>query len=224
MLLQPHDVILFQGDSITDAGRNRDVREPNQAAGLGGGYAHLAAATLHDEQPAMNLRFLNRGVSGNVVQQMLDRWRADCLDLRPDVLSVLLGINDTARPVQRHADADTVENFENKLRRCLDAARAANPALRLVLCEPFALKCGHVTDAWMDGLGARQNIVRALADDYGATFVPFQSLFDAMTADAPAAYWLPDGFHPSPGAHRRMAMMWVERVKRHTPTATHAEP
>lgn len=213
MLLRPHDHVLFQGDSITDAGRNFQKNEPNRANGLGGGYAHLAAATLHHEYIAMNLRFSNRGVAGNNVQQMLDRWEPDCLDVKPDVLSVLLGINDTIRAYKRKPDADTVENFDLKYRRCLDAARQANPELRLVLCEPFALIAGELTEPYLPGLEQRQRIVRKLAEDYGAVFVPFQALFDAMLDDAPAEYWVPDGVHPSPGAHLRMARLWVECVE-----------
>lgn len=212
MLLQPEDHILFQGDSITDAGRDFHKNEPNRANGLGGGYAHLVAATLHNEYIAMNLRFSNRGVAGNVVQQMLDRWQTDCLDIKPDVLSVLLGVNDTARPIKGKPGADTVENFDLKYRQCLDAARQVNPKLRIILCEPFLQVCAEVTEAYLPGLEARQQIVRKLAEDYDALFVPFQSLFDAMLDDAPAEYWLPDGVHPAPAAHYRMAAMWIDRV------------
>lgn len=212
MLIQPNDTVLFQGDSITDCNRDRDLAEANHPHALGRGYACFAAAMLLGDQPQMNLRIYNRGISGNVVQQMLDRWQADCLDIKPSLLSILLGINDTARPVQNQPDADTVENFDLKYRRCIDAAQQVNPKLRLVLCEPFALQCGNVTEAWKPGLEARQQIVRKLAVDYDAVFVPFQSLFDEMATQAPDTYWLPDGVHPNHGAHMRMARMWIDHV------------
>lgn len=127
-------------------------------------------------------------------------------------LSVLVGVNDTARPLERRRDADTIENFDLKYRRCLDLARDRNAELRLVICEPFALEVGRVTPDWRPGLTARQRIARKIAEDYRAVFVPFQQLFDAMAAEAPAEYWLPDGMHPTPGAHHRMARLWIEQV------------
>jgi lysophospholipase L1-like esterase len=93
-LIRPGETILFHGDSITDAGRKRDVSTANSNAGLGRGYAWLAAAQLLIDRPDANLKIFNRGISGNKVYQLAERWQADCLDLKPDVLSILIGVND----------------------------------------------------------------------------------------------------------------------------------
>jgi len=93
-LLKENGVVLFQGDSITDAGRNRKEQKPNNAGSFGGGYALMAAAALLAEMPEKNLTIYNRGISGNKVYQLAERWKEDCLDLKPDLLSILIGVND----------------------------------------------------------------------------------------------------------------------------------
>ena len=86
--------ILFQGDSITDAGRDRSRYYANDARGMGGGYVRLIATQLLAQHPADEIRCYNRGISGNKVHQLAARWQDDCLQLRPQVLSILIGVND----------------------------------------------------------------------------------------------------------------------------------
>src|SRR5256885_5630694 len=87
-------VVVFQGDSITDCGRNRTVADPNAPAALGSGYPLLVTAAALAAHSDRGLRFYNRGVSGNKVPDLQERWAVDALELQPDVLSILIGVND----------------------------------------------------------------------------------------------------------------------------------
>lgn len=204
MLFTAGQTILFQGDSITDAQRGRTpVQE------LGQGYAMMAAARLEAAYPELALNFLNRGVSGNRAKDLRARWQADCLDLRPDWVSILIGINDTWRRFDRH-DATPTEAYEADLRAVLEASRAAGQ--RLILCEPFVLPVPPDRAAWRTDLDPRIHAVRALAVEFGAVLVPFDGLFAAAACRRPAAFWAHDGVHPSLAGHALMAGAWLRAV------------
>lgn len=211
MPLQPRERILLIGDSITDAGRSRDVPHANDRPALGAGYAMLAAAELLAEQPGAALEIFNRGISGNRVTDLAERWRADCLDLRPTLLSVLIGVNDTWHGF-KHGVGVPLDEYERVYRDLLKQAVAELEPLRLVLCEPFVLRTGQVTDAWFPEFDQRREIVRKLADEFDAIFVPFQAMFDRACEQAPPSYWAGDGVHPTLAGHRRMSRLWVEKV------------
>lgn len=201
--------LLFQGDSITDAGRNRENANANQIIPLGSGYAGLIAASLLSRRPSDGLEIFNRGISGNRVTDLLARWRPDAIHLRPDWLSILIGVNDCWH--QQTIDKGTpLELFADVYRLLLEATVRELPDVRLVLCEPFALVCGAFQPEWMGDLSARAATTRKLAEEFGAVFVPFQSLFDALAKEAPAPYWLYDGVHPTPAGHQRMAELWLK--------------
>lgn len=206
-------VILFQGDSITDAQRDRTVTEANIRQAMGSGYAQHTASALLLDHCDKNLQIYNRGNGGNIVQQLEERWDEDCLQLRPDLLSVLIGINDSARAFSPDPTGHTPADFDQCLRRLLDQARQQNPALRLVICEPFFYPIREEQNAWQDGFEQRRAATKAIATDFDAAFVPFQSLFEELYQLAPAAYWLPDGVHPTLPAHRRMADLWLKIVQ-----------
>jgi len=208
-MIRNGDLILFQGDSITDAGRARDIAQPN--AGLGTGYAFLAASRLLASRPADDLRFLNRANSGNRIVDLYARWREDALNLRPNLISILIGINDTWHEFTRQAGV-ALPKFERLYRQLLTETREALPEVRLVLCEPFALPCGVVTREWMPDVEARQAVTRKLATEFSATHVEFQKLFDRAQAHAPAAYWAADGVHPTHAGHQRMADEWLSAL------------
>jgi lysophospholipase L1-like esterase len=201
--------VLFQGDSITDAGRPRDVTEPNK--GLGHGYALMAAARLLASQPADELKCLNYGISGNRVVDLYARWKEHALILKPDLISILIGINDTWHEFSRGTGV-AIEKYETIYRMLLRETKDALPGVKFVLCEPFYLLCGAVTEAWAPDVQARQAVVRALAEEFDAILVPFQQLFDDAAQDAPIAYWAADGVHPSFAAHQRMADFWLKHV------------
>lgn len=191
--------ILFQGDSITDGNRGRD-QDPNHI--LGHGYAYIIAARHGAAFPEAGLEFLNRGVSGNTVAELEGRWKADTLDLHPDVLSVLVGINDYWHGV-------APERYEETFMRIIDQAVTANPRIRLVLGEPFHLGAGR-PDA---DLRRRQEMVARLAERHGAAFVRFQHALDQAAQRAPAEYWVWDGIHPTYRGHQIMADAWEQAVR-----------
>lgn len=197
--------ILFQGDSITDGGRGRGT-DPNHI--LGHGYAFLIAAKFGAAVPERNLDFLNRGVGGNTVLDLEKRWQADVLDLKPDVLSVLIGVNDNKR-----VPFDQYERVYDQL--ILDV-KAANPGVKLVLCEPFGLPVGArkaTWETWNDGLTKRREVVAKLAKAHGAALVRFQRAFDEAASRAPAEHWIWDGVHPTYSGHQVLADEWVRTVR-----------
>ena len=153
--------ILFQGDSITDGNRGRN-QDPNHI--LGHGYAFLIAAKYGAAAPELNLTFLNRGVSGNTINDLAKRWQKETLDLKPTLLSVLVGINDTSRDLP-------LDQFEKEYDRLLTEAKESNPKLRLVLGEPFTLPSGPKKDGfekWQASVKQRQEVVAKLAKKHGA--------------------------------------------------------
>ena len=209
-MLKSQAVVLFQGDSITDALRCRESLIANEPAGLGNGYARYAAAMLLDQFSHLDLQIHNRGVSGNKVVDLATRWQMDCLDLKPDVLSILIGVNDTLHGTGRGKPiAVTIEAYDRTYRQLLDQAKEVNSQIHLVLCQPFVLRCGAVDDHWFPEMTQRQEVVHRIATDYGAALVDFQAMFDAAIKEAEPAYWAPDGIHPSIGGHMRMAQTWI---------------
>lgn len=195
--------VLFQGDSITDADRARFYPDD-----LGRGYALMVAGWYGARYPERGVRFLNRGVSGDCAVDLLARWEVDCLALRPDVLSVLVGINETWRAF----DAGTptpADAFERTYRELLSRARAAQPALRFILMEPFSLPVAPDRAAWRADLDPKIQAVRRLALEFDARLVPLDGLFAAACARREPSYWAEDGVHPSPAGHALIAHAWL---------------
>src|SRR5579872_2075421 len=186
--------ILFQGDSITDGNRGRS-EDPNHI--LGHGYGFIIAAKYGAAFAERNLTFINRGISGNTVKDLEKRWQQDTIQLKPDVLSILIGVNDN-----NHVPLDEYELIYDKL---LTDVQAANPNVRLVLGEPFTLLVGHVKEnwpSWSTGIKERQAIVARLAQKHHAARVRFQQVFDAACRKAPAEHWIWDGVHPTYSGHQ----------------------
>lgn len=206
----PRDaVILFQGDSITDAGRDRaQADKPNLQSPMGSGYAWIAATSLLLDHPQQNLRIYNRGISGNKVFELAQRWDADCLNLKPDLLSILIGVNDLWHSLGGTYQG-TVEIYERDYRALLERTRKALPGTRLVVCEPFVLRCGAVNEKWFPQFDTYRASARKVAGAFDATFVPFQSMFDDLIAYAPPQHWAKDGVHPSPHGAAAMAHFWL---------------
>ena len=198
----PESRILFQGDSITDGNRGRSL-DPNHI--LGHGYAFIIAARHGAAFPERKLDFFNRGVSGNTVLDLDKRWSKDTLSLKPDLLSVMIGVND-------HSKGVTLEAYEAAYDKILTEARAQNPKLKLVLMEPFVRHPGKPVP---ESIVARQAIVAKLAQKHGAALVRLQKLFDDAAAKTADDYWVWDSVHPTYRGHQLMADEW-ERVVRET--------
>lgn len=208
--LEKGAVVLFQGDSITDAGRDKALLEPNDAAAFGRGYALMAASALLGAYPLLNLKCYNRGISGNKVPDLAARWQADTIDLKPDVLSILIGVNDFWHKFSGRYEG-TVADYEQGFTELLASTREALPDMKLVICEPFVLRCGSVDEQWFPEIDQRREAAKRVADAAGAVWVPFQTMFDeAITEDTPPEYWAKDGVHPTMEGHALMADTWLK--------------
>lgn len=211
-LIAKNDVILFQGEAVTDFGRKREsAATPNLQPGLGMGYAWLAAVGALVERPDYGLRIFNRGVSGDKVYQLADRWQADCLDLKPNLLSILIGVNDFWHTLTGKYDG-TVEIYERDYRALLERTLKALPEVKLVICEPFVLRFGQVNARWFPEFDAYRAAALRVADAYHATFIPFQAMFDEAVNYAPPEFWSHDGLHPTQYAMALLAHNWLRVV------------
>lgn len=211
--LEKDNVVLFQGDSITDAGRNKEDNSFNNARALGSGYAMLAGAALLDKYAELNLKVYNKGISGNKVFQLADRWDKDCLDIKPNVLSILIGVNDIWHKLNGQYNG-TVEIYKRDYIALLERTKKALPNVRLIICEPFGVKgVKAVTDKWYPEFLEYQKAAREIADQFGAVFVPYQKIYDEAQKRAPGVYWTGDGVHPSLAGAQLMAAAWMNAVK-----------
>ena len=200
-------VVLFQGDSITDAGRDRGVADPNAAGALGSGYPLLVAAAALAAHPDHGLRFYNRGISGNKVPDLAARWTADTVALAPDVLSILIGVNDFWHKLGG-GYTGTVEDYERQYAALLVETRRALPHARLIVLEPFVLRCGAVDDRWFPEFDQRRAAAERVATHAAAAFVPLQRVFDDLARKGAPQYWAADGVHPTPAGHGVIAERW----------------
>lgn len=210
--IAPGATVLFQGDSITDAGRKRGIDEANDKDALGNGYAWLAAAGLLVSRPEDRLRTFNRGISGNKVFQLAERWQRDCLDLAPDVLSVLIGVNDIWHKRNGNYDG-TLEVYERDYDALLQRTREALPAVVLVVCEPFVLRAGHIDESWFPEFDGYRAAARRVADKHGAIWVPYHGMFERAVAYAPPEHWAKDGVHPTDAGAALMAQCWLDATR-----------
>ncbi len=203
--LRQDDIILFQGDSITDAGRNRDEANANNARALGTGYAFMATSKLLRDHAAKNLQIYNRGISGNKVYQLADRWETDCLALKPTVLSILIGVNDFWHMINGRYDG-TLDTYRNDFTALLERTKATLPNVKLIIGEPFAVnKVKAVDDSWFPRFNGYQKAAREIADKFNAAFIPYQEIFDKASAKVSPSYWTYDGVHPSIAGSELMA-------------------
>lgn len=203
-------VILFQGDSITDNGRDRNDAGYNSPRGMGYGYAAHAAGQILVDEAALAPRIYNRGISGNKVFQLRERWEEDCFALNPDVLSVLIGVNDFWHAFEKRYDG-TPEIYRRDYFDLIDRTMNRLPNLKLVICEPFAVRgVKAVTEEWFPDFLKIRAAAREVADRHGAIFVPFQSVFDEAAKAAPASYWTNDGVHSTLAGSQLMAAAWLK--------------
>ena len=205
-------VVLFQGDSITDAGRDRASADANRAGALGNGYPLLVTSAELAAHPTSGLRFYNRGVSGNKIPDLEQRWAADTIALKPDVLSILIGVNDFWH-TKTNGYTGTVADYENGFVALLKATRAALPAVKLVVIEPFVLRVGAVDASWFPEFDERRAAAGRVARLVNATFVPMQDKLTALASRTSPEYWAADGVHPTPAGHGLIAERWRRAVR-----------
>lgn len=200
-------IVLFQGDSITDAGRTKDDTN------MGRGYAALVTATLGHECPG-EYEFINRGINGNRVTDLYARIKRDIINLRPDVMSILIGVNDVWHEYDfgggNGVDAEKYYRIYSML---IEEVKEALPDTKIMIMEPFVLK-GSATnpnwDVFYTEVRKRADRAREIARKYGLLFVPLQAQFEEVTKKAPEDHWLKDGVHPTLAGHELIKKEWLK--------------
>ena len=207
------NIILFQGDSITDAGRNKEDNSFNNSRALGSGYPMLTGAALLEKHAALNLKVYNKGISGNKVFQLAERWDKDCLEIKPDILSILIGVNDIWHKLDGNYNG-TIEIYKKDYIALIERTKKTLPNVKLIICEPFAVRgVKAVDDRWYPEFYGYQKAAREVATQFGATFIAYQKVYDEAQKQAPGAYWTADGVHPTLAGAQLMAEAWLAAVK-----------
>ena len=202
---------LFQGDSITDAGRSR---ENNSLRGIG--YPHLVASELKVDYPGQ-LNIINRGISGNRVVDLYARIKADFINLKPDYLSILIGVNDVWHEFSANPNGVDDAKYRRIYCMLIEELKEALPDLKIYILEPFTLK-GRGNEAYFEEFDREVRLRAAsakwVAEKYGLTFIPLQQKFDELCEVCPADYWLSDGVHPAEAGHEIIARALLAEVKK----------
>ena len=181
---------------------------------MGNGYVYQIVAEMLANYPADEIKCYNRGISGNKVYQLANRWQEDCIQLQPQVLSILIGVNDFWHTLTSGYKG-TAETFNTDLRALLTRTQTAIPGVKILLGEPFAVTGGRaITTEWQDGFTVYQQIVKEIASDFKATFIPYQKVFDEALELAPVGHWCPDGVHPSLAGAALMKDAWLEAFQK----------
>jgi len=209
-------VILFQGDSITDCGRSRELDHA-----MGNGYATFVGGALGAQEP-YQYKFYNRGISGNRVVDLYARIRKDMINLKPDYMSILIGINDVWHEYVQQNGVDA-EKFEMVYDLLIQELKRDLPQLKIMILEPFVLPAAatintdehpHRWEYFRSETDLRRAAAKRIAEKHGLTFVPLQELFDKAEADAPEmGYWLRDGVHPTFAGHELIKNEWLKAFR-----------
>lgn len=209
MNIEKNNTLLFIGDSITDAGRNREEYD-----NLGHGFPLMIAAYLQALHPEKRLNFLNRGIGGDTLSDLKNRWEEDCLDLNPDIVTILIGINDTWRnpdPEKKVAEEE-INEFEANYRYLLKTLLHRTDS-KVILMEPFVLPHPKDRMVWREDLDERIQIVRKMAREYQTELIPLDGLMNAAGIKNGFSYYTgDDGVHPTNAGHGSIAKYWLESI------------
>jgi lysophospholipase L1-like esterase len=182
-------VLLFQGDSITDVGRDR-----NFLYDLGNGYPHK----IQERFPGCIV--INKGISGHRTVELLERWDVDTIQMKPDFLSILIGINEVWHKYL-HNHPMTLDVFETTYRTLLTAVKTKLPDTKILLIEPFVFSFGHYDPIWQPDVDAEKKIVRQLASEFADYFLPMDDILHQKAKTIPDNAILIDGVHPTDLGH-----------------------
>lgn len=202
---------LFQGDSITDAGRDR-----NNVNYRGNGYPTLVAGRLGADHPG-EFTFINKGISGNRVVDLYQRIREDFINLKPDYLTVLIGVNDVWHEIGGRRNGVDNKKYHKVYRELIEEVKAMCPGIKIFILEPFVLKAAATENDWFvfeSEVAMRAASAKAVAEETGSTFIPLQEKFNALCEKAEPSYWLLDGVHPSAMGHEIIARAVAEAVEK----------
>lgn len=200
--------IVFQGDSITDAGRERVASvQPDTIRSVmyyGAGYINAATGNLLLDNPEKELNIINTGISGNRVVDLYARWKIDTLNYNPDIISILIGVNDVWHEFKRQNGVEP-DRFEHIYDMLLDWTKKVLPDVKLVIGQPFALLSEVVSEEFYDTVQIYGEISERIAAKYDAEFIPYQKLFNEAAKRRENSYYLVDGVHPSIAGAQLMA-------------------
>lgn len=208
-MFKEHSVILFQGDSITDCDRDR-----NQFKNLGTGYPYFLSSLMKYKHPDKAYTYLNRGISGNRIVDLYARMKEDIINLHPDVLSILIGVNDIWHEFSCKQGVDS-EKFEKIYIMLLSEIKEALPELQIVLMEPFVLRAGERSEnwnKWKTEMAVRQSIVHRISKEFETVYVPLQDKFNQSSEVLNPSHWAADGVHPTDAGHMLIASQWGKTV------------
>lgn len=177
---------------------------------MGYGYAQLASSELLTAFADLDLKCINRGVSGDCIEDLVYRWKTDCLELKPDVVSILVGINDVWQAYQGITTKDNAIFYELFREILQKTKETINP--QFILCEPFLLHVSEEVLPWREDLNEKISLIKKLAEEYNAVFVPFDRMFTEVSKEKAPSYWAPDGVHPTHAGHALMAKEWIAHV------------
>lgn len=199
--------ILFFGDSITDANRERETDFSLKSYGFG--YVRAIAGELLFDDPT-KYEIFNRGISGNRIVDLYARIKKDLWNVEPDVLSILIGVNDVWHEIAHQNGVDLVR-FEKVYRDIIEETKERLPNVKIILCEPFVLLGVATQESYERFLEVKEyaKIVKKLAEEYGLYFVPLQEKFDELAEKHGATRYLSDGVHPSVVGAQLIANEWL---------------
>ncbi len=203
--------ILFQGDSITDARRPRETDNY-----MGMGYACMVAGVLGNEKPG-EYEFFNRGCSGNRSIDIYARLKADILNLKPDIISLLMGVNDVWHDLLENPFGIEAEKFFKIYCMLIEDIKEALPNVKIMILEPFVLEgfeTAEKIDYFRTEVGKRAQMSKKVAEKFGLPFIPLQEGFNELAKKAPSNYWLFDGVHPTPMGHEFIKNEWIKAFKK----------
>lgn len=204
-MFKENEVVLFQGDSVTDCGRNREKEDD-----MGFGYPLLISSWIQAKYPEKNIRFINKGISGNRVCDLEARWNEDCISLEPTFVSILIGINDTWRRFDNN-DPTSVKDFEDTYRRIISQVKEKTSA-KIILCEPFVLPFPEDRKLWREDLDPKIHAVRNLAREFQTLLLPLDGLINSAAAQKSPEFWAADGVHPTMAGHALIAQEWLKKT------------
>lgn len=205
-MLKKDSTLLFQGDSITDCGRIYD--DPTN---LGLGYPKMIAEYLKTFYSSLNITVLNRGISGNRVVDLQGRWDKDCLDLNPDFVSIMIGVNDMWRRFDSN-DPTSAKDYYDRYHDILLQIKTKNPNCEILLIEPFLLMTREDFIDWHFDLDEKIEMVRKLSREFKTKYLALDGIFAELSTDIDPSYWSQDGVHPTDEGHSLISRKWIEKV------------
>lgn len=202
--------ILFQGDSITDAGRTRDTD-----VSIGVGYPLLIKASLGFECPG-KYEFVNRGISGNRVVDVYARIKNDIINLKPDVMSILIGVNDVWHEFMETPNGVDADKYYRIYDMLIEEVKSALPDIKIMIMEPFVLRASATETKWDDfnsEVKKRAQMAKKIAQKYNLPYIALQDGLDELSKDVETSYWLSDGVHPTAMGHEYIKREWIKTFK-----------